>query len=236
MTVEISSGAGGDTGFLLQQQQQRDERFQQMAQMNAGEQQPTAAAFTGVPGGPPTGRHISEARRPNSSHAILARKQLEQRQAMAEAPAVVHELRKRMDDKNTDRYYRSSEVSAIGAQSPDGTTMAPGQTRPAPNTFRSGVLRQLDERNTDRYYRDALERGMTKQQIEQHNARVQAAQRGQLRPQIQAALSASPALTPQGSSTKPVQHAQAVHPLVIDTTEAIRPAVEHAAQMILNGA
>lgn len=229
MSVEITSGNNAaSTDFLVQQQaQQRDARFQEMPQMDgAGYRQPQGqpGQSTGVPGGPATGRHIGSAARPGSSQALLMRKQMEQRQAMANAPPVVHQLRARMDDKNTDRYYRAAEVSAIGPQSPDGSTMAPGQTRPAPNTFRSGQLRQLDERNTDRYYRDQLERGMTKQQIEQHNLRRQ-------HPPLH-----QPPLPPQGSQTQPVQHAQAVHPLEIRTRDDIRVVLEQAAQLVLNGA
>ncbi len=114
--------------------------------------------------------------------------QREQQQISARDPDMVA-LRQRMDERSTDKTYRSGQVSVIGQQE------APPLYRP---------VNQLDERNTDRIYRDALVRPPTKQQIEQQARDAADPRRRRQRQHDFVPLPAIPTVRPQvqGRATK----------------------------------
>lgn len=132
--------------------------------------------------------------------------------AIDAADPVARARRLRLDDRSTDKTYRSAEVSALRPS---------GAEKPQAGRFRRSS--PLDERNTDRYYRDSLIKAPTRQQVQR--MKQQGPQSGLRRPPN---FPADQDCDTQGSVTRPARHGQHVHPVVVASKEDIPGAVHEA--------
>ena len=138
-----------------------------------------------------------------------------------------------LDQRNTDRYYRSAEVSTIGGSRGPMDTGVPG-TGEAPAGVRR--LSPLDERNTDRYY--AIHTVATKAPVKgepmtQPNQAASSNQATVANAGRRAVGGACP--IPQGSSIQPVQHAQATHALCVQNVSEVNSVVAAACRQLNAG-
>lgn len=129
-------------------------------------------------------------------------------------------LRRRMDDRNADRYYRGGEQSTVSDSPADGGDRGTGRHEAARRS-------KLDERNTDRYYRDSTVRPPTKQQLEAVKIR-QADQPAPRRPQAQTHRQNSGQLSP-------AVHGHVRHPLVVSNRQDAKDAAFAAADLLNKG-
>ncbi len=122
-----------------------------------------------------------------------------------------------LDSRNTDRYYRSSDVSVIAPTRSHTEAVKRHGEAIARRKKASNPLAHLDERDAERYYRgdDAPPRQLKRTQRRK--------------------LTVNHELPQQGSQTVPVEHSQSMHPLKVVDRELVNDVVDQAIQRVRSG-